>query len=378
MKIITLITLALLGSATTVLAQKKAPYQIQGTLSDVPKDIKGMLFLQRYDKDLSLDSTRLTQGNFKFTGATDGPEIANLFYQSASGERLETLVFYIEKGKMKIQAKWGQLDKAIISGSLINTDAQIFDNTHKEIIDSISGLMSAYFEAEEVLAQDSFRMDSPARAAINKIDVGLDKWSALLSKEQVNYAKENPNKALSLFKLQQLLKDVTNQQLVGELYGKLSPVLKKTPLGQELENQLSNMESLKIGDLAPNFSLADTTDKQIQLTELRGKYVLVDFWASWCIPCRVENEHVIKAYEAFKEKGFEVLGISADFALKSWKKAVVDDGLTWINVVDSDNSVGTLYHVKSIPSNFLLDPTGKIIAINLRGEALYEALESIL
>ncbi|MNS87275.1 Thiol-disulfide oxidoreductase ResA [compost metagenome] len=105
--------------------------------------------------------------------------------------------------------------------------------------------------------------------------------------------------------------------------------------------------------------------------------MLIDFWASWCVPCRVENEHVQKAYNTYKDRGFEVLGISTDMMLDNWKKAVKDDGMTWVNVVDPESKVSGQYHINSIPSNFLLDPTGKIIGINLRGESLHESLKNI-
>ncbi|MEJ5091550.1 redoxin domain-containing protein [Sphingobacterium faecium] len=377
MKTITQLGLALLSLISTLHAQEKAPYQIQGTLAGVQKEQKGMLFLQRYNTDFNLDSARIDQGNFHFKGTIEGPEMANLYYINTLGERSETLDFYIEKGKITINAIWGKLHTASISGSPLNTDAKQFEETHKTIIDHISALTTEYFEAEEILSQDSFSMDSPARALINKIDIDLNKWSAQLSKEQATYIDQNPNNALSLFKLERLLKDTSNQQLVTTLYEKINPKLKSTPLGQQLLEQLRNLDNLKMGDIAPAFALADTTGKQINLQDFRGKYVLIDFWASWCVPCRVENEHVQKAYNTYKDRGFEVLGISTDMMLDNWKKAVKDDGMTWVNVVDPESKVSGQYHINSIPSNFLLDPTGKIIGINLRGETLHESLKNI-
>lgn len=376
MKNFMLVSLLLMGTISVIKAQEKAAFEIRGKLTGLSDSQTGKLFLQRYDADLTLDSVQPKHGSFYFKGTTDGPEIANLFYIDTQGNRSKTLDFYLHKGEFVINGQVARLNKAHIVGSALNSDARSFDTAHKAIIDSINVLTSAYFKAEESLSQDSFRMDSPARAAINKIDVNLSKWSDLLNRANADYVDKNPDNALSLFKLRQLLKDTANQQLVSALYQKLTAKIKNTPLGQQVENQLINLQNLRIGDMAPEFALTDTTGRQIKLSDFRGKYVLVDFWASWCVPCRVENQHVQKTYDAFKDKGFEVLGISTDFNLLSWKKAVADDGMTWTNVSDPDGKISEQYHIKNLPSNFLLDPSGNIIGVNLRGESLYEKLKS--
>ncbi len=141
--------------------------------------------------------------------------------------------------------------------------------------------------------------------------------------------------------------------------------------------------AVRIGAEAPLFQQPDTAGNIINLKDLRGKYVLLDFWASWCGPCREENPNVVKAYEQFRDKNFTVLGISLDKSDKrdAWMKAIKDDGLAWYHVSDLkfwNNAVAQLYSVRSIPQNFLLDPQGKIVAANLRGEALQRKLQELI
>lgn len=138
---------------------------------------------------------------------------------------------------------------------------------------------------------------------------------------------------------------------------------------------------LNIGDVAPNFTLNTPEGKPISLYALRGKILLIDFWAAWCRPCRVENPKVVAAYEKFKEKGFDVLGVSLDQNKEDWLNAIQKDKLTWTQVSDLkfwDSPIAALYQVNAIPMNFLLDKDGKIIAKNLRGEALEEKLKQVL
>ena len=166
------------------------------------------------------------------------------------------------------------------------------------------------------------------------------------------------------------------------MYNALSKRMKNS---EKVLGWVNKLEQAKLAvsgtQLAPLFTLNDTEGKAISLTSYKGGYVLVDFWASWCVPCRAENPNVLAAYEKYKDKNFQVLGVSLDEKRDLWLKAIADDKLPWKQVCDfqaAKSEVTKLYNVSSIPANVLIDPNGKIVGKDLRGKSLHDRLAELI
>ena len=182
-----------------------------------------------------------------------------------------------------------------------------------------------------------------------------------------------------------LLNPATDGEYITSFYKKLGQRFPGTGITKDFnefyEKATKKSTPPQVGDMAPDVALPTPEGKKVALSSLKGHYVLLDFWASWCGPCRGENPNVVAAYNKYKDRNFTIYGVSLDSNKDPWEKAINSDGLTWTQVSELkgwSSSVAGLYGIQSIPQNFLIDPTGKIIAHNLRGPALEETLESTL
>jgi peroxiredoxin len=271
-----------------------------------------------------------------------------------------------------------KLSNSKITGSKANIEYAAYEKNIQPLAESMTKLGLLY----EAKKKDTDTAD------LTEIKRRRDSASAVFHNYIWNYLQSNPSSLLQAKLLSFYAGSLTSISFeehiksVEDFYEQLSRADQKSYFGKRARKRLDKLK-IPVGSIAPAFIQNDTLGKAVSLTSFKGKYVLIDFWASWCLPCRNENPYVVKAFHDYKDKGFTVLGVSLDKPgeKEKWIKAIRVDGLTWTHVSDLgfwDSEVAKLYKVTSIPQNFLLDPEGKIIAKNLREEELDEVLRKFI
>lgn len=381
-KLKSLIAFALLtGSSISLFAQ--TAFTIKWNLKDTSRNGE-KVFLNYFDGEKKIYTTALVKdGVFTFDGTVKDPARTSLSINTTKEERKpkpwrtsEKCEFFIEGGEVTIEGY--PLSKAVIKApGKSQKDFQVFQAKLKPFEEkekaTYDAMLDAIIKRDSVLAKTQRTANDISKHEIDSVELV--------------FMKANPASHVSLDLLEER---VTAKSLAEDkegmlaLYNKLAAPLKATAVGKHLGELIGTAFKLGPGKPAEDFVLNDTLGNPVKLSSFKGKYVLLDFWASWCIPCRAENPTVIKAFDTYKNKNFTVISVSLEKPgdRNAWVAAIVKDKLTWTQVAtltkEENDKMRKLYGLQSIPMNYLIDPQGKVVAVHLRGEALLKKLEEIL
>ncbi|WP_018612143.1 TlpA disulfide reductase family protein [Segetibacter koreensis] len=341
----------------------KGDFSITGNIKGLPDST--MVFLARPGQPSDVLATTYAQkGKFNLFGKVVDGDIYQLNFIGFPDQP----DVFLTPAKINVTGDVKTLKKLVFTGSTAQNDYQSYTLKFNALKDRLANLAGVINKTPESRKRDSL---------INIFEKNKQKVL-----EQVDlFVKAKPASPVTPFIIYVTSPVDNNVNGLENRYSALLPAAKETFYGREIAKLLASSKIGMEGTQAIDFTQNDTANNPVSLSSFKGKYVLVDFWASWCGPCRHENPAVVAAYNQYKDKNFTILSVSLDQNKDKWKQAILADNLTWTHVSDLkywQNEVAQLYHIQSIPANMLIDPSGKIIARDLRGEALSETLGKLL
>jgi thiol-disulfide isomerase/thioredoxin len=339
-------------------------FTINGKVASVKGGVTAYLVVTRGEaRDTIATATVEEGGVFTLTGNVTGLQVAVISFEGMRGG----IPVYLENTAYEITSEMGI---EIKGGGEAQRVANLFSAAEQETQTKGMELNKAFTEAGA--AKDAERMEAIREEYMKLVEAGKEKAKELIA--------ENPSALASLYNVLSFMNGAEYEAL-NERFNMLGEELRNTTEGKQISDRLAQMETVSVGKIAPDFELDTPEGEKITLHGVQGKVKLIDFWASWCGPCRGENPNVVAMYEEYHPKGLEIIGVSLDRDRDAWIKAIEDDKLTWKHGSDLqywNAAPAKLYLVNSIPHTVLLDADNRIIAKNLRGKALRDKIAELL
>jgi peroxiredoxin len=345
-----------------LLAQQKG-FVITGTITGLPDNSKVTLTDMNNATDTVAKAT-VQKGAFVLKGTVAEPNLHQLNFDVAG----KKAILFMGNETFTVKGAIDNVQSLEVKGSPTNNDFVEFQNIFNPLFKKLTEQNQKM--AGNPNAQKDDTLMASYRKTFDAIVSAIDKF--ILNK------KSSPVAPFLLVVTRELEQDPNTLE---KRFNSLSAAAQQGFYGKILQQGITDAKVGAVGSEAIDFTQTDPTGKQVSLASFRGQYVLIDFWASWCRPCRQENPNVVSAYQKFKDKKFTVLGVSLDRSREPWIQAINDDKLTWTQVSDLkywNNEVARKYKIESIPQNYLIDPSGKIVGKNLRGPALEARLCELL
>lgn len=316
------------------------------------------------------DSTAIHHGQFLLSGKVDETEFCQLVFRTAKGSKLNSMAVFLQGGDIAVTGNKDSLEAIRFTG------APAEDEYVKYLEREAEGFDMDAWNADYAAAQKKKN-----KAKIDSLMTKAEEVQMHRKTFAQQYAAGHPESYVAVEEVLENFSYDPDADTLQHIYSGLAPKIQSSYMGRELKKILDAALLTGVGRPAPEFTQTDSKGKAIALSSFKGQYVLIDFWASWCGPCRLENPNVLKNYRQFHPKGFTVLGVSLDDKKDKWLDAIRQDGLPWTQVSDLKgwkNEAAIQYGVEGIPMNFLVDKEGTIIAKGLRGADLDKKLEELV